>query len=266
MRLGAETFVAGVIVDFVVEPQHRSFFPALMLQRKLLRLSMQTHGAVYGTPNSKSEVVVRRAGYRCVGQLVRRVRVLRSRPYLARFLPGWLSGILGAAIDHTRLATASWRVPENQDYLSEWRDRPDADFDALWERAAPSETLITWRFVNNPLKAYRFFAVLSKADGKLVAYAVCHVRADALHVADFLVDPRAPGAGHRLWLGLSRDAYHRGHRCLSVEFLGNEAVRRELDALGVIHRGQRPLYAAFEKRHDLSSPSNWYVTNADEDG
>jgi hypothetical protein len=274
MRLGTETFLAGVLVDFVVEPQHRSFFPALLLQKKLLRRAIPDHPVVFGTPNRLSEAVVRRAGYRRVGQMVRLARVLRSRTYLSRFLPHWLSHILGAAIDHTLLATTSLRAPSNPDYTWEWRDRPDADFDALWERVSPSEALIgvrdcaflTWRFVENPLHVYRFFAVVSKADRKLVAYAVCHVHAEALRVADFLVDPGVPGAVKRLWLDLSREAYRRGHRTLSVEFLGSEAVRRQLEALGMVNRGERPLYAAFPNRQELSSPSNWYVTNADEDG
>jgi hypothetical protein len=206
--------------------------------------------------------------------MVRSVRVLRSRDLLSRFLPGWLSAILGPAIDHTLLMTASLHGLLNPGYAWEWRDRPDADFDALWERVAPSDTLIgvrdgtflTWRFVESPLHTYRFFAVLTKKDRRLVAYAVCHVDADAMLVADFLVDPGAPGAGRRLWLDLSREAYRKGHRRLSVEFLGAEAVRRDMLALGMVNREGRPLYAAFENRPALSSPSNWYLTYADVDG
>lgn len=274
MRLGAESLVAGFILDFVVEPEHRSFFPALLLQKELLRHGKEAYAVVFGMPGDRAEAVVRRAGYRCVGQMVRLVRVLRSRDFLSRFLPGWLSALLGPAIDHTLLATASLHGLLNSGYLWEWRDRPDADFDALWERAAPSETLIgvrdsaflTWRFVESPLHVHRFFAVLAKKDRRLVAYAVCHVDAEAMHVADFLVDPGAPGAGRRLWLDLSREAYRRGHRSLSVEFLGREAIRREMDALGMVSREQRPLYAAFENRPELSNPSNWYLTTADVDG
>jgi hypothetical protein len=274
MRLGAESVVAGFTLDFVVEPEHRSFFPALLLQKELLRYGKQAHAFIFGMPGERAEAVVRRAGYRCVGQMVRLVRVLRSRAFLSRFLPGWLSGILGPAIDYTLLATASLHGLLNTGYAWEWRDRPDADFDALWERVAPSETLIgvrdsaflTWRFVESPLHAHRFFTVFSKADRKLVAYAVCHVDAEAMHVADFLADPGTPGAGRRLWLDLSSEAYRMGHRSLSVEFLGSEAVRRQMDALGMVKREERPLYAAFENRPELSSPSNWYLTNADVDG
>jgi hypothetical protein len=274
MRLGTENVVAGCLVDFVVEPEHRSFYPALLLQKKLLRRGKEDHSFVFALPNALAEAILRRAGYWRVGHMVRLVRVLRSGPYLARFLPGWLSAILAPVIDHTRIAATLLRGLENSDYACEWRVRPDADFDALWERAAASQTLmgvrdrafLTWRFVESPFYAHRFFAVVSKADRKLVAYAVCHAHAHALHVADFLVDPTAPGAGKRLWIDLSLEAYRRGDRSVSVEFLGQEAVRRELDALGMVTRGERPLYAAFENRQELSSVSNWYMTNADEDG
>jgi hypothetical protein len=274
MRYGAKSLVAGFILDFVVEPEHRTFFPALLLQKELLRHGKEAYAVVFGMPGAGAEAILRRAGYRWVGQMVRLVRVLRSRAFLSRFLPGWLSAILGPAIDHTLLATASLHGLLNSGYAWEWRDRPDTDFDALWERVAPPDTLIgvrdraflTWRFVESPLHAHRFFTVVSKADRKLVAYAVCHVDAEAMHVADFLVDPGAPGAGRRLWLDLSSEAYRMGHRSLSVEFLGNEDVRRQMDALGMVKREERPLYAAFENRPELSSPSNWYLTNADVDG
>jgi hypothetical protein len=274
MRLGAESLVAGVIMDFVVEPAHRGFFPALRLQKELLRRGREQHSVVFGMPNALSEAVVRRAGYRRVGRTLRLVRVLRSRAYLSRVLPEWLAALVGTAIDRALLATASLRAPRNADYCWEWRDGAGADFDALWERAAPSGALIgvrdgaylTWRFVENPFTHYRFFVLLAKADRRLVAYAVCHVLAQDLHVVDFLADPGARDAAKRLWLELSREAYRSGHRSLSVEYLGGEAVRRELDVIGVLDRGGRPLYAAFDERHDLSTTARWYTTYADEDG
>jgi hypothetical protein len=86
-----------------------------------------------------------------------------------------------------------------------------------------------------------------------------------LHVADFLADPAAPGAGRRLWHDLSREAYREGHRSLSVEFLGSESIRREMDALGMVRREERPLYALFDDALDLANPSRWYMTGADRD-
>jgi hypothetical protein len=274
MRLGAESLVAGFTLDFVVEPEHRSFFPALLLQKELLRHGRQDHAVIFGMPGARAEAVVRRAGFRCIGQMVRSVRVLRSRAFLSRFLPGWLSAALGPLIDRTLLAAASLHGVLNSGYRWEWRERPDAQFDALWERMAPSQALIAvrdraflaWRFAESPIHAHRFFTVSTKKDGRLVAYAVCHVEAEALHVADFLVDPAAPAAGRRLWLDLSREAYRRGHRSLSVEFLGSDGVRRDMEALGMVNREERPMYASYENRLPLSSPSNWYVTNADADG
>jgi hypothetical protein len=274
MRRGAESLVAGFIMDFVVEPEHRSFFPALRLQKELLRRGLEEHALAFAMPNALSEAVVRRAGYRRVGRTMRLVRVLRSRAYLSRFVPGGLAAVLGAAFDHALLAAASLRAPRNPHYAWEWRDRPGADFDALWARVAPCGALIgvrdgaylTWRFVESPFDSYRFFTLASKADRKLVAYAACRVHEQHLHVADFLVDPAAPDAGKRLWLELSREAYRHGHRSLSVEYFGSEAVRRELDVIGVLDRGGRPVYAAVDGHHELSDAARWFVTHADEDG
>jgi hypothetical protein len=270
MRFGARTVVAGCLADFVVEAEHRSFFPALLLQKTLLARGRADHAVVFGMPNAQSGAILRRAGYRCIGQVVRRSRVLRSRAYLPRWLPGWLGTAVGAVIDAALRAGRSWSALESPDYVCEWRERPGNDFDALWERVAPTGTLIgvrdraflAWRFVDNPVQKHRFFVVLSKTERTLVGYAVCHVRNNAMEIADFLFDPSAPGAGKRLFLELSREACRAGHRSLSVEFLGAE---RHLDGFGTLTRGERPLYAAFDDALELSSASNWYVTNADED-
>ena len=276
MSLRSESVAAGVLMDFVVAPGHRGYFPALFLQKEVLRRAKPTHPVLFGMPNTLSEAVFRRAGYRCVGQVLRLVRVLHSREFLPDALPGWLRGILGAVIDHAvRLAT-SWRGLGASPYAWEWRDTPGGDFDALWQRVAPSKALIgvrdraflAWRFAQNPRQAYRFFALVAKAERKLVAYAVCNVEPEtrAMHVADFLVDPGAPRAAQWLWLYLLREAGREGHRSLSVEFLGDPATRRELGTLGLVKREEHPLYAAFEDRPELSSASNWYVTSADRDG
>jgi hypothetical protein len=273
MRFGSESVCAGNVIDFVVEPKHRSLFPAVSLQREVLQRARGEYAVIFGTPAERARAVVRRAGYLCVGPMVRMVRPLRWSALLSRFVPGWLGRILGPVIDHALLATASMHGLFNRGYRWEWRARPDADFDGLWQRIEMPRTLVgvrdraflEWRFAGSPFHAHRFFALLSKDDGRLVAYAACHAEGDALHVDDFLADPAVPGAGRRLWLDLSREAYREGHRSLSVEFLGAGRFRREMDALGMVRRDEWPLYAAFEGRPELSSPSGWYITGADRD-
>jgi hypothetical protein len=273
MRFGAETLLAGQLVDFVVQPQHRALFPAMFLQKQIRSRGLESCAMLFGLPNPKSAAVFRRVGYRCVGQMVRRVRVLRSCGYLQRYLPALLSRVAGSLIDGARLA-AAW-LPAGGRFRTQWLDRPDSRFDDLWARAAAPDVLIgvrdtnflTWRFVDCPHGPYSFFSLASTADQRLLAYAACEQRQPTLHVRDFLVDPGEPGVSAQFWRELSLEAFRLGYASLSVEFLGGESEHGKLEAAGLRARDERPLYAA--ARDDWTSlmhGRNWYLTCADEDG
>lgn len=274
MRLGERALTAGAMIDFVVAPAHRTLFPAMLLQKAVCREALQSHDLLFGMPNPSSVAAVKRVGYRFVGNLVRRVRVLRARSYLSRFLPSWAGRAAGAAIDGARLASIAVARLASPGFCSEWLEAPDARFDDLWSRAAPRQSLVgvrdrdflAWRFADCPLHAYRFFAVVSRADGRLAAYAVCETQQHALHVRDFLADPARPGAWRRLWAELSREAYAQGLASLSVEFLGADSLQRGLAAAGLLARGVQPVYAVLPPAlAGLREARHWYLTDADED-
>jgi hypothetical protein len=296
MRIGTQTIMSGELVDFVAVPEHRTLFPALFLQKEIRRLTLKTplksqnsempsdgaHDILYGLPNPKSLAVVKRAGYQLVGQLVRRARILRLAGYLSRHAPVWIGRLIGPMLDSVRMGVLALRAITTRGLRSCWLDRPDSRFDDLWKRVAAQSRMnnvlmgvrdsafLTWRFIDCPLRTYRFFALFTNTEDRLIAYAVCAVDGEALHVHDFLVDPTAPDADKTLWIALSREAYRRGHSTLSVEFLGAESIQQSLEAIGLVKRQQRPLYAttaaAIHDRNTLLQESNWYLTSADEDG
>ena len=272
MRDPGGEWVAGFLADFIVAPDHRGLFPALHLQREILRHGTQEHRVLFGAPNRASEAVVKRAGYRRLGMLVRSVRVLRARSYLARWIPPWIATIAGAAADGVRLVGDALRGMAYRKLHAEWMDAPDASFDDLWQRTAARANVIgvrdrsflDWRFVKYPYARHRFLAVRGPA-GKLLAYAVCHVEGPALMVADFLCDPapEAQGAFEALWLALAREGWALGLRCFSVDFFGDPAVQDRLASAGLRPRAERPVYTS--AAGGLDDAGRWYVTAADED-
>jgi hypothetical protein len=272
MRLDGSDVAAGVLADFVVVPDHRSFFPALFLQKDMRRRGRESFPVVFGLPNEQSEAVVRRAGYRRVGLEVRRARVLRSGVYLSRHLPPWLGKALGALIDRARMAAVA-ALAQRMPFTAQWLDAPDERFDDLCLRATSPGVLtgvrdrrfLAWRFADCPFHAYRFYAVACSRTGRLAAYAACRARGDTLEICDFLVDRGVARAGARLWLGVAREAYREGYRSVSVEFLGGDAVRREMELAGFVAREGRPMYAAFDGPASLADEAGWYLTLADED-
>ena len=275
MRFNDTSFLTGVLVDFVVRPEHRTFFPALFLQKAVQRHGIQTYCIVWGLPNPRATAVFRRAGYQCIGQIGRYVRVLRSAGYLIRHLPGWVSRVLGPIIDLTRLTALVLRSAAKRGYSTQWQDRPDARFSDLWARSAKPDQLmgvrdeqyLSWRFVDCPLATHTFFILVSTLDQRLVGYAVCEFEQQTLHVRDFLVDSNIIGAAEHLWCELAREAFHAGCASLSIEFFGAERVQRELSNAGLIARAQSPLYAvSTDQSPAMLKEAHLYITGADMDG
>jgi hypothetical protein len=276
MRARGHAVRGGLLADFVVQPDHRSFFPALFLQREMRRRSEGAYDVLFGFPNPRSLAIVKRVGYRSVGPMERRVRVLRSREYLARKLPAAVSGPIGVLVDAVRRGGDALRRLASGGFRSGWVEAPDASFDALWDRAADPEVVtgvrdsefLAWRFAECPLHQYTFFVLRRGGDDALAAYAVCEAQEaqQTLTVCDFLVDPQVPNAAARLWLDLSREAFRMGMRSLSVQFLGSARIRGELEEAGLATREQRPLHVAFLAGEAGLRGRDWYVTLADEDG
>ncbi len=274
MALGPRELKAGAMVDFVVLPGHRTLFPALFLQKAIVKRALEAHDLLFGLPNPKSVAAILRAGYRRVGERVRRVRVLRFAPYLARFLPRWLAAPTGLAADRAFRLAERLRVVMARGFRGAWSDRPDARFDDLWIRARDPDVLtgvrdarfLAWRFADCPLGRHRFFTLESRADGRLAGYAVCETTDHTMQVRDFLVDPSRDGAWRRLWAELSIEARAQGCASLSVELLGSERLHRRLAAAGFVERGEQPVYAVLPAAMQaLADAGRWYLTDADDD-
>lgn len=266
---------AGVLVDLMVLHDHRTLYPALLLQKKMQATALGLHGIVYGFPNKNAAPIMRRLAYIKVGDLVRYSKVLRHAPYLERRgIAGWLSKALGAVADRVmplyfrpcRALRTSCRVS--------WASTVDARFDALWQRARRFDGLIgardaqflSWRFLSQPGHQYRVFVVSAQGSAEITAYAICEDKGNSLHVRDFLVDP-ACAAGARLLIHLlSNEARAEGYENLSLAFMGPARLSEELIAAGLIQRETQPLYATSNTQDEAQLHKlAWYATNADED-
>ena len=84
IRYKGQDLLAGLGSDFAVDVDHRSFHPAMSLQRRSPASSKTTFDLVYCLPNEKSLPIFKRLGYTLLGNLARQVKVLRTRGYIAK--------------------------------------------------------------------------------------------------------------------------------------------------------------------------------------
>ncbi|MBL8520983.1 MAG: GNAT family N-acetyltransferase [Betaproteobacteria bacterium] len=264
--------VCGVLIDFVLHADQRTLFPALALQRAVRDAALASHDVVFGFPNPKSLAVVKRAGYRHVVDLERRVRVVRSFSYLSRILPALIARPVAALADLGRLVLLRLAHRRRAAWQLAWSEAPDDRFNALWTRCRNNAALIgvrdraflEWRFCRSPMGRYRF--VTLALDGALVAYAVCKDEGDGLAIVDLLADPRQAGALAALMAEVVFEADRLGRASVMAIYGGDPRWSRVLAQVGFVRRDAQPVYATGTHAEGAwTRADTWYLTAADED-
>ncbi len=270
--LNGRSVCIGVLVDMAVVPEHRSLFPALLLQRALQKTVPGDFAALYGFPNPKAVPVFTRVGYTRAFDVGRYVRVLRPGRYLRRYLPRWIARVLGRPLDNLMPAWDALRAREAQAFKVRWRADADPRADDLW-MAAPhgdgpigvrDSNFLRWRFDQKPETTTRYL-IVEADDGRLIAWFACEDDGATLVIRDFWTSRGFDGMDSPIvWL-LLREARRSGYSAVSVEFGGSANIVRVLKTAGFSERNQRPLFSYFHPESAFAHATAWYVTSADED-
>ncbi|MDH5832463.1 hypothetical protein [Luteimonas kalidii] len=247
MRVGARQLRAGLLADMAVLSGHRLLGPALQLQRAACERALQACDLVYGFPNQNAVPVVKRLGYRHVGDMVLLVCALRHAPYLQRMLPAPLALMAGAGLDLALRLRDGLRDLPGRTLEADWHDTPLPDAhpplahdDCIMRGERDAETL-DWRFSRSPLAAFRFLYLRRRGEATPCAWFACQRDGDVLRIADFHV-----GAGlapQRALARLSREARSAGCRALAIECCLPEPEMTALRRHGFRERQRRPIYA-----------------------
>ncbi len=272
MVAGGRELAAGVLVDFAVHPKHRSLGPAMILQAALMEASADRFDLLYGVPNPKSLAVVKRLGYAVLGEMRRHARVLRSRRYLGRRMPGWLAALVAPPVDAAVALGLLVRRVLDRSMVISWSDRVDPRMDALWTASATGATglavrdctFLRWRFDAWPMVATRYLLVAGR-DGSLRAWFACQVEAGVLHVRDFWSAAAIDGVPRDCLDALLRAARREGHDAVSVECMASDACHASWHQAGFRERGRRAVIGRWQRGFAANPPPALHLTAADED-
>lgn len=270
--VGGEAVTGGTLIDFAVSPKHRSAYPALTLQRTGRERALRSWEFVYGLPDTKAVAICKRLATHVSFQLPRFVRVIRSRIFLARVLPGSLATALAWFVDsadslitHARLSFARKR--------GEWLNDFDTRFDALWTAFEKKNTCIglrdrtflQWRFSAQPHHEYQTFGITRHGSDELLMYFVCQRSEHGLVVKDCLNIGSEADLRHGL-LMLIAAARKLGASAIDLQLSADSTWNRALRHTHFYLRSQRPFFAAFrEPLQQQAQGCHWYITQADED-
>lgn len=269
---GSSPIRAIGLADYVVNADHRSLGPALMLMRRGAQIGAERFDLVYGFPNAKAAPVCARAGLKRIGSVQRYAKPLASREHLARRMPAWLARGCAPVLDRALQLRDALRSLRGSDRLvcspTHW---DDPALDELWA-LRPAETLLSER--TGRMLRWRFGAegrgdwqvcVARNHTGAARGYVVWRNRPGFIEMGDFFAcEPDSLTLP--LVLAFTRQVRHTEAQSITVQFFGSPRVAEQLQDAGMQPRpGQVPLFAGATTPAAFLAPEVWYLTGFDND-
>jgi hypothetical protein len=266
---------AGVLVDFVVHPDHRVFYPALLLQKFVHDRAVDVCRLIIGCPNEMSAPVIQRAGYRPV-PFNRFARVVGFAGHLGRYAPHAMAVVPGRVIDSIDSILIRTRRLFGERIEWNWGNQFDERYDLLWHERCRSDVSIgcrnrrflEWRFSEQPNRQYRLLEITRAKSTALLGYFVCEVVADTLSIADFLLPPDA-SVQRKALLALIVAARQSSVIRISMNVAGCDVLLASLAAAGFRERESQSMLIAESSGGAGDSGelggAPWFFTQADVD-
>jgi hypothetical protein len=266
---------AALLGGFHVEKSHRTFFPALSLQRATIGWARREFDLVYGFPNDSAKPILNKLGLRDLTRLERHILLLRHAAYVGRVVRRRaLAGALGASLDGYRLLVRPGLIrgaPRGRGF--ERFDNLDERFERLFAARTFADhsfggrdaTFLRRRFLERPDERTTVYGLYSLRTGELDAWVVVHGGNDVGNVRDLQGrDVNAMCTALRLVA-----ARVRKEGCVALSFLCSPppALRAGLAALGFRQRPSSRVMLGLPSELLSRNPNldRWYLTEADED-
>ncbi len=271
--------LAGIASDFAVNREHRTFLPALMLQKAVLKAAEKEVDLIYGLPNNRATGVMLRAGYKKIGEMVRYAKVLDLRPYVSHTLKG-LGGIktLTTPVNwvFSLLSHESWCCVE-KNFIAKEIENVDSRFDVLWKLVSPclsvagerTSIFLRWRYLLCPLKKYHIFGLFSRDEEKILGYIIFSWEQKRVDMVDIFFDINNDILKNLL-TGFIKLARKMDGESISFNFLRTNPQLKLMTDFGFYERKDyrdAVMYGGLKNKFIPECPdwSNWYFTSGDED-
>ena len=271
-HLGTRSFRAVELADYVVNAEHRSLGPALMLLRRAAQIGAERFDLVYGFPNAKAVPVFVRAGFKQLGLLHRYAKLLRSHTQLARRMPAPLAQLCAVVVDGVIALVNGIRSRlRGKRLVCEAVDWDDRAIDEL--SISGGETMLLsersgqclrWRFGTLRRAAWQ---VCIARDARAVAcgYIVWRDLNGNAHIGDFFATDPDSGTCS-LMLAFAYFARRAGMQSISAHFFGPLRIIKQLSAAGLIERPDNSaIFTSTAGAIPHISTEAWYLTGFDSD-
>ena len=277
MSVAGRLVECGAAIDLNVDQTQRSVGPALALVRAVTSAAdREGREVLFGMPNRSATAVMKRAGYRELGEFSCWTKLLSSEQKLQGVLRSrWASRLLAPLTDKTlQLLSSEWRTRAPRDVVAEPLSHFDSRFDRLWSHASRrfdvigerTEDYLGWRFTNCPDLDYEIFTLAERATGELLGYVVWYADEGAISISDLLaIDEPTTSL---LLAEFSRFARRTRSSAIRFGCFGSPEFYRRLQRAGFQRRQNRhPVLGRLREAAEAATfqGTNWYLTMADSD-
>ncbi|MEK6749933.1 MAG: hypothetical protein AABY83_12125 [Pseudomonadota bacterium] len=262
---------AAVLSDLVVDKQHRTLFPAMLLQKSVVEDGGRRYDLIYGFPNANAKPLFRRLGYMPLGRMVRFTRIVNAKQKLKARFHTSIAAVL-APIANLVLAV-DFLLKKRQGLECVKFNWNDANIE-LWPMSRIHQAAVHGlrdslflhhRYAKNPSENYELMGIFGPKN-LFEGYAVVHTSQDVMHVDDLFVNQDKTAVA---LLALIREAKKRTVTSMHVEMLETPQQLIFSKSAGLLARENREIYyftaGDAPLRNILSGSEAWFLTAADED-
>ena len=277
MSVAGRMVECGAAIDLNVDQTQRSVGPALALVRAVTGAAdREGREVLFGMPNRSATAVMKRAGYRELGEFSCWTKLLSSRQKLDRVLRSrWASRLVAPLTDKAlQLLSTEWRVRLPRQVVAESLSRFDSRFDRLWSHVPSrfdvigerTQDYLSWRFASCPDLVYEIFTLASRETGELLGYVVWYADEGAVSISDLLAVDEPTTA--LVLAEFSRAVRRTKAAAIRFGCFGSPAFYRQLQRAGFHRRQNRHAILSRlegESKTAIREGANWYLTMADSD-
>lgn len=282
LYLNGQKARAGIAVDFMVDENHRTYGPALKLQRvNFSEDNSSEFDIIIAFPNQAARGPFFRVGCKTLGKASLFTKVLKSENKIARHINiPVLTKSIGFILDQLLRLFDKMRVfAKPSDWHTETVDAFDERFDAFWNEvrgnykiiAERSSHYLNWRYTNCKALEYRVFCLSQRGSGTLKGYIVYSLHNNVANIEDmFAIDM------DKTWLYLlyefSEHMRKEGVVSICCSYFGNTLFKELFHKLNFFEKKETRTVLLYINSNSSESfrnmalnPNNWSLFEGDLD-
>lgn len=276
MRYAGTPITAAVISHVAVAPRHRTLGPVMKLHAEIFAAGSRQFDLIYGHPNPRNAVVLKRAKYQELGRIKRYVKVLKFGQYAGRVLPAPLARLAAPLVD-TLAVGGQWRRRSGIRGLDlRWGTDPFPEIDQVWQQSAGggerleavrTTALLRWRFHPCIVGQVRYLLVSSPQAP--LGWFACEDNtaiAGRMTVLDYRLVDMPPRHRARCIQALLSQAYAAGYDTVEIPLSGSAWDEDGWQDAGFVERDSGPITgAAFSPKLEGLNAERIHMTYLDND-